>query len=371
MNITSAQSNWYERPADERFSTLSALREAAGRDKAECIARAVPVADVRAKAIGQTVVLNGKTNAASLSNWSFGQVAAIAGAPSGYLRTLPASLAADCLNHGFEKLEDRRAEHQLYFRAPRDASGQPDVSALEVRAVTSTDYARIHDVDIVERLERFQEQHPSWQLPMDWSGIRSGAFRGDRDMFVLMTDGGSIVEDPTLTGGTGQMFRGFILRNSEVGAAALSLQTFMFRFVCGNLCIWGATQVQTIRRRHVGDARTLQYKVASGFEMARRFAGRPASDDEHAIQLLSARELGTDREEVIQVGRAAGLTIPQATASYEQAEMHEHSPRSVWGYAQGITRASQLLTSGYQDTRHDMDRVSGQLLTAWTRKVLA
>lgn len=373
MQITTAQREWFARPEDERFESLEAMYQAALRDKADCVARTVPVQDVRAKATEDgRVILNGKTNAASLTHWSFGQVASLAGAPAGYLRTLPADLAAAALNVGLDRLQATRSEHQLYFRAPMRGDGIRDLDQLQVRAVTSTDYGRIHDADIINRLIHVQQNNPKWHLPMDWNNKRSGAFRGDRDMTVLMVDGGSIVEDPTLTDGSqAAIYRGFILRNSEVGAAALSIQTFQFRYVCGNLCIWGAQNVRTIRRRHVGDPRAIAYRIHAGIDTAERFARRPASEDVHAIRQLAAVELGKDRDETIQAGRAAGLTIPQATAAYEQAEIHEHSPRSVWGYTAGITRASQLLTSGYQDARVTMDQIAGAMLTSWSRKVLA
>lgn len=372
MQITTAQREWFQRPEDERFTSLQDLYAAAERDKAECVAKAVPVEDVRARATEDgRVVLNGRQTAATLTHWSFGQIAALAGAPAGYLRSLPAELAAECLNVGLARLEDRRAQHQIYFRAPLMADGTRDTSRLTVRAVTSTDYGRIHDADIVQRLIRVQEHNPRWHLPLDWTNRPSGAFRGDRDMTILMVDGGSIVEDPTVRGGDGAIYRGFILRNSEVGAAALSLQTFQFRYCCGNLCIWGATNVRTIRRRHVGDPRAIAYRIHAGIQTAELFARRPASEDERAIRLLACTEIGKDRDEVIQAGRAAGLTIPQATTAYDLAEQHETNPRSVWGYTAGITRASQALAAGYQDTRITMDQIAGAMLTTWSKKVLA
>ena len=36
------------------------------------------------------------------TNWSFGQLASLAGAPAGYLRKLPAPLVADNLNYGLK-----------------------------------------------------------------------------------------------------------------------------------------------------------------------------------------------------------------------------------------------------------------------------
>lgn len=70
-------------------------------------------------------------------------------------------------------------------------------------------------------------------------------------MFLFLVDGNRDLEgpsDPTQAG----LFRGFILRNSDVGAAALTLDVFLFRACCANHIIWGFQQVAGFRRRHVG-----------------------------------------------------------------------------------------------------------------------
>ena len=48
----------------------------------------------------------------------------------------------------------------------------------------------------------------------------------------------------------GGLFRGFILRNSDVGAAALTLNVFLYRAVCGTNIIWSFRHVAGFRRRH-------------------------------------------------------------------------------------------------------------------------
>ncbi len=376
-NISAAQSQWFNRPEDERFSSLQALHANALKDRQESAEKTIPVADVRVKVApdGKALQVNGRTNAAHLTHYSFSQLASIAGAPAGYMRKLPAPLAAECIQHGLTTIaeEMRRSGHKLYLRADRGQDGAPVLDTLTAKAITSPDYARIYDHELVERLIRVQDAHPKWHLPLDWNNTPSGAFRGDRDMFVLMVDGGSIVEDPTIRTDSSQgamaraMFRGMILRNSEVGHCALTLMTFQFRFVCGNLMIWGAENVRTIRRRHVGTSSGLMMRVQEGVREAERFALRPASHDQRAIEALNRRELGKDREEVIAAGQVAGLTAAVARSAYELAELHEDNPRSVWGYANGITRASQVTSEGHYDERLDIDRVAAALLQKHTK----
>src|SRR5688500_17884149 len=57
-------------------------------------------------------------------------------------------------------------------------------------------------------------------------------------MFLFLVDGNRDLDDPTDRTHAG-LFRGFILRNSDVGAAALTLEVFLFRLVCGNHIMLG------------------------------------------------------------------------------------------------------------------------------------
>lgn len=84
------------------------------------------------------------------------------------------------------------------------------------------------------------DAHPAWHLPLGYKDgefgaerVPSGAYLGDRDLFLFLVDGNRDLEDPTDRSESG-LFRGFILRNSDVGAAALTLDVFLFRVVCGN-----------------------------------------------------------------------------------------------------------------------------------------
>jgi hypothetical protein len=70
-------------------------------------------------------------------------------------------------------------------------------------------------------------------------------------MFLFLVDGRRDLDDPTDRTHAG-LFGGFILRNSDVGSAALTLDVFLYRFVYGNHIIWGFQHVAGFRRRHVG-----------------------------------------------------------------------------------------------------------------------
>ena len=73
------------------------------------------------------------------------------------------------------------------------------------------------------------------------------------------------------------LFRGFILRNSDVGAAALSLDMFLFRAVCGNHIIWGFQHVAGFRRRHVGAS--IQDEWTTSLDGVREALDADSADD--------------------------------------------------------------------------------------------
>ena len=184
---------------------------------------------------------------AALTHWSFEQLATIAGAPPKYLRTLPAPIASAAINHGLRR--QRREQHQLFT---------DQAAPWTVHAITSPRYARVHHDELADRVLDLMASHPAWQLPLGYKDgvfgaerVPSGAYLGDRDMFLFLVDGNRDLDDPTDRSRSG-LFRGFILRNSDVGAAALTLDVFLFRVVCGNHIIWGFQHVAGFRRRHVG-----------------------------------------------------------------------------------------------------------------------
>src|SRR5687768_11504870 len=135
VTASTAHREWASRPADERFTSVAALRDAARARREGTEERDVETSRLRTEVISDDGLVvrqtSGRTSA--LSHWSFEQLAAIAGAPPKYLRTLPASIASSAINHGLT--ENGRAAQRLF--TDRD-------EPWTIRAVTSTKYARVH-----------------------------------------------------------------------------------------------------------------------------------------------------------------------------------------------------------------------------------
>jgi hypothetical protein len=290
-----------------------------------------------------------------LTHWSFEQLAGIAGAPPKYLRTLPADIASDAINFGLTR--QSREQHQLFV---------DHAEPWTVHAITSPRYARVHHDELASRVLGFMADHPAWHLPLAYKDgeygaerVPSGAYLGDRDMFLFVVDGNRDLRDATDHTHAG-LFRGFILRNSDVGAAALTLDLFLFRAVCANHIIWGFKHVAGFRRRHIGAS--IQEAWTLSLNHVRASLDADTTADRAVLLRAMTQELGSTRDAVVETA-VQRLELPQkhAVEAYTLAERYEQNPRSIWGYVQGLTRLSQH--TPWQDARFALDRAASRLLT--------
>lgn len=377
MNFNTAHREYCSRPADERFTSTAAYLESARHDKAYSVERTyntrdliVTPYDVDAPAALASVATTGRQSlrlqspkgSAEFTHWSFGQLCRMIGAPASYLRELPPAIAADAINWGMHDALGHATDAKILVKA--------NGTAPIVRACTSETYGRVWDVDLaeplIEHLPNFSLP-PSWDKNPDGTPIATGAFRGDRDSFLILVDGGSIVNDPS-AGAGGSMNRGVMIRNSETGAASIWIDLIWFRTVCGNLMITGGMYDLRFRRRHVGD-HARRDALRTVYDAAHRWTDRPASTDEAIVRGLIANEIAHTKEAVIDELRKLKMTQADAIAAYDRAEQTEKaSPRSYWGIANGITRISQ--DSGFQDQRFELDQIAAAVLQRG-RKLIA
>jgi hypothetical protein len=351
-----AHREWARRPPDERFASVDALYEAARVRRCRTEERTIKTVDLRTEAVASDALALHDTGdrQLALTHWSFEQLATIAGAPPKYLRTLPAAIASAAMNHGLERY--RREQQQVFV---------DQAAPWTVHAITSPRYARVHHDELAARVLDLMAQHPAWHLPLGYKDgefgaerVPSGAYLGDRDMFLFLVDGNRDLDDPTDRTHAG-LFRGFILRNSDVGAAALTLDVFLFRAVCGNHIIWGFQHVAGFRRRHVGAS--IQEAWTTSLDTVRATLDADPVSERTVILRAITQELGETREAVLEaVVQRVDISQKQAAEAYIVAEQTESNPRSVWGYVQGLTRLSQR--TPWQDGRFALDRAASRLL---------
>jgi hypothetical protein len=351
-----AHREWASRPPDERFASVHALFDAARARRQRIEERTIITGEFRTDAVdGDLALREASGRTAALTHWSFGQLATIASAPPNYLRSLPASIASDAINDGLQRVD--RDEHQLFVE---------EAAPWTVHAITSPRYARVHHDELASRVLDLMALHPAWHVPLGYKDgefgaekVPSGAYLGDRDMFLFLADGNRDLDDPTDRSHAG-LFRGFILRNSDVGAAALTLDLFLFRLVCGNHIIWGFQHVAGLRRRHVGAS--IQDEWTTSLDGVRKALDADTTSDRATILRSTTQELGPTRDAVLDVVvQRHDLSQKHAAEAYTLAEQYETNPRSIWGYVQGLTRLSQR--TPWQDGRFALDRAASRLLT--------
>lgn len=357
-SLFKASGQWASRPADESYESIAALHAAALTQKERAKVATVATAALRPIALAGNVMIDASVDAAEpnaipLTHWAFGQLARIAGAPADYLRSLPSGIAVDALTHGLKNPTTNRDDDT---RLLLDANG-----TTTARALTSTKYTRIFNADVTGRLMRLADRHPEWQpAPAAMDGKR-GLYLGDQDMFAFLVDNGRRVFEKHATGG---LSRGFFTWNSEVGAAAFGICTFLYEYVCGNHIVWGARAVKELRLRHVGD---VDQRMVSTFEATVvAYADSSAESEELLIESARRFRIAETKDDVLD--KVFGLRAPSLTRkllgqAYDAAEMHSDwygDPRTAWGLTNGITEVSQR--ADYANERNDIDRAAGRVL---------
>ena len=377
-NIITAFKEWASRPAEQRFRSLGDMQIALQARKERSAETALlPVPNMKVVPIdGEGLAIGNQHGAALLNNYTLGQLAQGINAPAGYLRTLPAELAAQCINEGLPNYPER--ERSLLVTE----SEQGNVC----RAITSDQYSRYWDCDVVTDLLNTLEAD-GWRVPPArpypgcpaediWSATEqdilpgeqhilsvrigdrcgpAGLYGSDRDMFALLVNQERSIDTPS-----GAMFRALILRNSEVGASSYNVECILYSQVCGNHILWSAASIANIRLVHRGSADSTRMN-GRAFLAGTIAAAEQASCSEEQQQIAAAAEQKLDI-------KAAQLATGLPKGTIQAAEiMQEHFPQdhgdragTTWGWVQGLTRASQQ--SKYMADRTAIDQAAAKLL---------
>lgn len=361
MNIDNTVSRqWASRPDDQRFLTVADLYAKVSQRKVEC--RVEDVA-LDAMHIGTTEdgsglsLSDGQGLGGMLNHWSFGQLCARAKAPAGYLRTLPAELAAIPLQWSMETHEtanDEGNNGKIMIRK----NGETWVSAI-----TSPTYGRIWDADVVRAVQESVDLD-IWRVPAaSYQGSdpkrATTLYASDRDVFMFLVN-----EDSAIEADGESIKRGFYVYNSEVGSSLFGIATFTYDHVCDNRIIWGQKNFTELKIRHTSGGP--HRFVAQAAPQLAAYANASTAGAAATIKLAKATEVGKDRKSVVEWMKARGFTAPLASKAFDAAERdpRNYNPRSVWGLVQGATDVAH--DTNHTDTRTDIEAKAGALLDALT-----
>ena len=358
-----------ERPGDVRYATpadfaaaMRAVRERGAEARAD-------LGTLRAEADGDDLVIIGQRGIpARPTHYAFGRLASEVGAPSGFLRELPCWIAADVMTDRLRAAGAKSAG--LLFS--RHADG------VTLRAVTGPDYGRIWNADVAAAAAdvadragfaapvafRSAARHAGLDHLASTPGSTATehalpcAVANDREAFLFLVSYDAQIRVP---GYDAPLFRGFFLENSEVGAAALRLTTFLLDGVCCNFNVWGARDVTEISLRHTSGVHS---RTPQLYQAARALAATSAAEDEQKI-VNAQRMLVADTTEKT-IDRLFGMRLPGVTRTVAEAAVEVAKttprygdPRSVWAVGNGLTEVSQRET--HADDRAQIDRSAGKV----------
>ena len=349
--IGRVSSEWFSRPADERYLSLSELahsvRDRADRSRTRVVESAlIHVEANRSDPERLALILPGTDTPIAPTHWSFGQLASLVGAPAAYLRQLPAPLAAINLQYG---LTSNRAEQIKTLEA--------DNGRVELRAVTGPDYGRIYDCELVEAVQRIAGNGTGdtrWKVPgvLDWStGIynprvditkdTTTLYASDRDVFLFLVDDLNPIEAGRLPDGSPDLyFRGFYCWNSEVGAKTLGMASFYLRAVCQNRNLWGVEDFEEITIRHSKyAANRFAHEAAPALA---NFANSSAVPFVNGIKMAREQIVARTDEDRTDFLRRRGFSKAETGKIIETVLAEEgRPPETIFDFVQGITAVAR------------------------------
>ncbi|RVC41733.1 DUF932 domain-containing protein [Mesorhizobium sp. M4A.F.Ca.ET.020.02.1.1] len=361
--IGRVSSEWFSRPADERYLSLSELFEAVQTRTERSRTRTVESAAIRVEASRNDaerlkLVLPGSDIPIAPTHWSFGQLASLVGAPAAYLRQLPAPLAGINLQYG---LTSHRSEQVKTLEI--------EDGRVELRAVTGPDYGRIFDRELVAAVQRIAGNGTGdtrWKVPgvLDWSTSiynpraditkdTTTLYASDRDVFLFLVDDLNPIEAGRLRDGSADLyFRGFYCWNSEVGAKTLGIASFYLRAVCQNRNLWGVEEFEEITIRHSKYAASRFAREAA--PALARFANSSPMPFINGIKAARERIVARTDDDRGDFLRKRGFSKAEATRIIETVLTEEgRKPESVFDFVQGITAVARDKT--HQDARLDLE----------------
>jgi len=368
--IGRVSSEWFSRPEDERYLSLTelydAVKQRADRATARTVeSRAVRVEASRDNAERLSLIVPGQEQPVAPTHWSFGQLCSLVSAPATYMRQLPAALAGINLQHGL-----------LSHRAELMKTLETEDGRVELRAVTGPDYGRIWDHELVAAVMKIAGNGTGdtmWKVPgvLDWATMTHNPFvditkdtttlyASDRDVFLFLVDDTHPIEAGRLPNGEPDLyFRGFYCWNSEVGSKTLGIASFYLRAVCMNRNLWGVEGFEEITIRHSKfAAQRFAHEAAPALTSFANSSPAPFIAGIKAARDRIVARNDEDRETFL---RKRGFSKGETGKIIETVLQEEgRPPESIFDFVQGMTAYAR--SKAHQDSRLELEGKAKALL---------
>lgn len=362
--LMKASNQWASRPDDERYTSLTDLRDHFVKTKNNSEQLVLSTKQIFAEPDGTTkgmqLVVRDK-DVTTPTHWSFGQICGLAkgqgetSAPAGYLRSLPSPLAADCINYGLRFKREQEEVGVLINHADQS-----------LQAATGPRYGRIWNADVAETLVKsFGDGiNGDWKVPGEFgkrvpiTKANTTLYAGDRDMFVFLADEDHRIELPNRRPGqNGALARGFFVWNSEVGSTTFGVGTFFFDYVCQNRIVWGAEGYQEIRIRHsISAPDKFIQEITPALERYRNASDKGVLT---AIEDARKHKLDEDLDDFLAKRFGSRMVAPLKAIH----ELEEGRPiENRWDVVTAVTAKARNVK--WQDQRVTLERQAGELLKA-------
>lgn len=366
--LMQASRQWSSRPADERFTSLIDLQVAVTKSHALSQSKVVSTRKIEVQPHPMDprrgITIAGDHGLSDPTNWAFNQLAQLAKAPAGYLKTLPAPIVADAMNYGLRF--NREAEDVGLLLTQQDGLMDDGRSMAynEMRAATGPRYGRIWNKDIVDSLvSKFGDGRTgNFRVPGEFgkqvavTNANTTIYGSDRDIFVFLADEENRIEVANRRDGKpGSLARGFFVWNSEVGASTMGAAFFAFDYVCQNRIVWGVDGFKEIRLRHTVSApdRWLEEITPVLLE----YSHAAAAPIEATIKAAQEARVDDDLDAFL-----AKRFTKAESSSIQQAHIREEGRpiETVWDAVTAVTAAAKSIP--HQDARVAMEREGGKIL---------
>lgn len=378
QRVGTAHKQWASRPSDEKFADVFSLVSTLQDRKNNSRVAIKPYSVLKAVAVDGDVRVQTDKGWANLTHHSFNQLSAAAGLPASGLRKSfeqfncsndAAKWVADGINLGLEgrgPTESKNANLLL---------GRNADNTLTIRSFTTEEYARVWDVEVVQKLLLPLTEHGFTNPPaFDGPG---GLYAGDRDMFALLCPKNvrrlmmpqlqcDVCREPFEV--NGQVFSPFIMvQNSEVGASSFVFTSGLVQAVCANLNLWGVQGLSEVRVIHKGNPWKKINQEFRGF--MNKWVNRTTIEEEAQIRTAMKTSLGSDvksaTELVLRKTELAKKVVVEAISTVEKGDLStgivSQDPTNLWNMLAALTANARSIPN--QDLQIDQVREAGKLMT--------
>lgn len=349
-NLHDASQQWSSRPVDQRFATLKDLKKQVQSRRNISVEDIMSVKDFTVVGKNTDLFLQTDKGEQHFTSWSFEQLCKMVGVPVTYMRSIPSKLVATNLDYSVKHRSTGKG------KVLHTSNG-----GQEIRSFNSETYGRIWDLDVVEFVEGLVHSNPAWHNPPAMSvridgktSENAGLYASDRDVFMFMVD-----EKHTIEIGNEKLSRGFFVRNSEVGASSFSLTTFLYRYICGNHMVWGASDINQVRIRHTENG-----LINAFFNLYPAIQTYMESSPKEEIEMIKrTRDFipAIGKEKVGEWLAVRGFPKTLSNQVFERIEVEEKTDKpSLWNIVNGLTAVAR--DNKNVDSRVEQERKIGELL---------